>query len=661
MNTELLNILLIEDNSENAALIREMLAESAKEVFELYHADNLVTGLERLSVGGMDVILLSLHLAGSDGLKAYARVRAQAGELPIVALINLEDEQSASKLFENGIQDYLVKGQTNGRMLVFSIRYAMERMRAKRLLQKSETRFYKLIETMADAIIIVDAKGLVQFINPAGELLFNTTSAGFLGQPFGFPLVAEESTEIEFLSNREGPVIAEMRVVETEWEGRPAWLLSIRDITLRKELERSLEETGRQLKQSVIELESANKKILDNQKSLIENERLEVLLQMAASTAHELNQPLTVLLGNIGLLESFLDNPEELRECLNDIEDAGQKMSEIVKKVQTLRKYETKLYVDGLFIINLDHDMKILSVEDSDDDFEILINILEDNPRLSLIRARNINSALKRLERETVDLILLDHILPDGNGFSFLNRLRQNNMDIPVIIVTGQGNEIISSRLILEGAYDYIPKLLLTGDTGDVLKKSIANTLEKVSLESEIRHMHDKIQEMEIEDKLTGLYNRRHFQNVLKNEMERVKRYGHQLVLCMMDLDHFKKINDTYGHLGGDMVLIKIGAIMKKCFRETDVACRFGGEEFAVLMLNLNLEKAQCICDRFRKTVAEYQFRHEIHDFQVSISIGIAQYNSGKDKTRKYLIKRADDALYQAKEKGRNRVISNFI
>ena len=123
--------------------------------------------------------------------------------------------------------------------------------------------------------------------------------------------------------------------------------------------------------------------------------------------------------------------------------------------------------------------------------------------------------------------------------------------------------------------------------------------------------MHDKIQEMAIEDKLTGLYNRRHFQDMLDNEMARDRRYGHKLVLAMMDLDHFKRINDTYGHTTGDKVLKTIGKIVKKSFRENDVACRYGGEEFAILMPDLDLEKAKLVCDRLREKVAAYLFSYE--------------------------------------------------
>jgi diguanylate cyclase (GGDEF)-like protein len=156
-------------------------------------------------------------------------------------------------------------------------------------------------------------------------------------------------------------------------------------------------------------------------------------------------------------------------------------------------------------------------------------------------------------------------------------------------------------------------------------------------------------------DELTKLSNRRYFMGALEGELERVVRYKTEMVLVMIDLDHFKKVNDTYGHLAGDMVLSGIGKTLKEHARSNDLACRYGGEELAVILPNTNQDSACIAYERFRKMVEEYQFKHESNQFHMTASIGIASSNDSK--SLKDLIAHADQALYQAKETGRNKVV----
>ena len=648
-------VLLIEDNPGDAMLIKEMLEQSTEEVYVLEHVERLSMGLDRLSQGDIDVILLDLHLPDSHGMDTYITIRTHAGATPILALTGLQDEEMVANLFADGIQDYLVKGHTDSRMFLLSIRYAILRSQANVKLKASEARFRSLLGTMTDTVIIVDTHGVVQFMNPAGEKLFRTTIDDFVGQQFGFPLMAEDSAEIELFAWREDPVIAEMRAVETDWEGKPAFLASIRDITRRKKMEKAMAKTSRELEKTVLELEASNMKILENQSSMIAEARLKVLLEMAGTTAHEFNQPLAVLLGNIELLEALAGDPEECKDCIKDIAMAGRKIAKIVEKVQGIRKYETRDYVAGKAIINLEQSVKILSVEDVDDDFECIRSALaDDSLGITLKRARSIEIAREMMTRESFDLVFLDYILPDGDAFALFEMLQVKALDLPVIIITGQGNEVIASRFIREGAYDYIPKSRLSPS---VLNRSIQNTLEKVRLKREINHMTLKIQGMAFQDKLTGLYNRRHFETMVEKEMAGHRRYGHRLLVIMMDIDHFRQVNDTYGHVAGDMVLREMGMIIRDAFRENDTACRYGGEEFAVLMTHLGPEKGRCVCERLIKKVAECAFKYETSDVYITISVGIAEYMMDVDGKPEETIKRAIAALHQAKQEGGNRVI----
>lgn len=420
---------------------------------------------------------------------------------------------------------------------------------------------------------------------------------------------------------------------------------------------KSLERTSEELKRTVGELKRANQKIIEQQKALIEEERLKVLLQMTGATAHELNQPLMVLLGNLDLMKMNKDNPDQLARHMDRIEQSGTRIADIVKKIQTIRHYETKPYLGESSIINIDQNITLLSVEDSGDDYELIRAIYDDHNQVELTRAGNIKEALQILQQQQFDLILLDYILPDGNGFDFLRRKAEAGLETPVVIITGQGDEMIASQFIKEGAYDYLAKDWLSEKS---LSRAIINALEKARLKMDVKEVQNKMAEMSIRDDLTGVYNRRYFMEALEREVSKAKRYGSELVLCMFDLDHFKEVNDTYGHPAGDMVLREIGKMLKECVRQVDLICRYGGEEFAVILPNTQLEKARIVCERFRGIVNQHQFKYNSSQINITVSIGVAAFNHSIPESLNDLIAKSDEALYQAKAEGRNRVVENL-
>jgi diguanylate cyclase (GGDEF)-like protein/PAS domain S-box-containing protein len=164
----------------------------------------------------------------------------------------------------------------------------------------------------------------------------------------------------------------------------------------------------------------------------------------------------------------------------------------------------------------------------------------------------------------------------------------------------------------------------------------------------------DRLVSDSVTDALTGLYNRRYFNNNLKAESERSDRYGSYLSLILFDVDYFKKYNDTFGHTEGDKVLSMIGNIIKKCIRQSDSGCRYGGEEFAVILPQSNIDSARVVAEKIRKRVESETA--ESND-GVTISAGISQYLIKQNLTE--FLKNSDSALYKAKESGRNCVIHN--
>ena len=418
---------------------------------------------------------------------------------------------------------------------------------------------------------------------------------------------------------------------------------------------KKLQANNEKLNQMVAKLEAVNKTIREQQKSVIEEERLKVLLQMAGTTAHELNQPLMVLMGNIQLMEMDGDIPERLAERIQKINTAANRMADIVKKIQTLRRDQPKSYAGGKTILNLDQQVSILSIEDKDEDFDSIRRALDGNDQLSLDRAKSLKSAMAQIKKSKYDLIFLDYMLSDGNGLEFMETIFRKGIDIPVVVITGQGDELIASRIIQAGASDYLPKSKLSSKA---LLRIISNSLEKAGLKREMRIAQEKLAEMSIRDELTGMFNRRYFQESLDREIAGAQRYNHSLALCMIDLDHFKMVNDTHGHLCGDRVLQEFAHLLDESIRKYDVACRYGGEEFAMILPDTDHDKATALCERFRKRVKGHPFTYENETLHITASIGVTACVANDNTSGEQLIDLADKALYEAKNSGRDRVIA---
>lgn len=417
----------------------------------------------------------------------------------------------------------------------------------------------------------------------------------------------------------------------------------------------TLEKTMEHLRQTVGELKKANRKLIDQQKSVIEEERLKVLIQMAGATAHELSQPLMGLLGNIELMEMESDNPDNFRRHLDRVREAGHRISAIARKMQSIPHFETRSYQgNASSIINYDQKIKILYAEKSDEDFAAFQSLLSHHGQITLGRAKTLEESFALLKKNPMDLVFSDYFLPDGNGLDFIARMQGEEVDIPVVIITGKGDEMIASKVIQAGAYDYLPKSNLSDET---LTRAIGNALEKARLRAEVKEAHQMMCDMATKDELTGLFNRRHFMEALNREVSRAGRSRDDLVLCMLDLDHFKAVNDTHGHLMGDEVLATFGRMLKDIIRLSDLVCRYGGEEFAVILPDSDIEKAKVASERFRKLMGKHIFKCRTGEFSITVSIGIASLFSSKDQSPEQLVQCADQALYRAKEMGRNRVV----
>lgn len=166
-----------------------------------------------------------------------------------------------------------------------------------------------------------------------------------------------------------------------------------------------------------------------------------------------------------------------------------------------------------------------------------------------------------------------------------------------------------------------------------------------------------KLSLMATTDDLTGIWNRRYFMNAMAREIERVRRHGHVFSVLMLDIDHFKAINDRYGHASGDAVLKHLVSVVKEILRQTDITGRLGGEEFGMLLPETHLDGAVQLAERVRSTIEKSPAHHGGRDICYTVSIGVAAYQKGAADSVDTMLLKADNALYAAKEAGRNRVV----
>jgi PAS domain S-box-containing protein len=237
-----IEILLIDDDQSYCRLVKMALARAGQPArFAVETAGSLAEGLKYLNSRSFDLVLLDLGLPDSFGLETFDRVHSACPDISVVMVTGLEDLKISVEAIQKGASDYLVKGADSlTDILVRTILYALERKRAEEMLRLSEKNFRNIINNSADAIIVTDQKGLILFANPAAEAFFGWRSQELLGKDFEYPITAGRTAEMEVTRKCGGKALAELRTVETTWQGKTARLVSLRDITARKAAERKM-------------------------------------------------------------------------------------------------------------------------------------------------------------------------------------------------------------------------------------------------------------------------------------------------------------------------------------------------------------------------------------------------------------------------------------
>jgi len=293
---------------------------------------------------------------------------------------------------------------------------------------------------------------------------------------------------------------------------------------------------------------------------------------------------------------------------------------------------------------------KILIVDDDVKIARMLEMALRDD--YQVVSAHQPKRALELFHSGDFDLVLTDIKMPELSGFDILRAVKETNPAIEVILLTGETPDKAEPavKALQSGAHDYLLKPVRIKELKETIQSALSN--QRRQLEDK-RHLQELIR-LAYTDYLTGLSNRHNFESQFKLEFERSDRYERPLSCMILDIDDFKRINDAFGHRTGDQVLKQIGTLILNNFRSSDLKCRYGGEEFVLLIPEADHEVAMTVAEKLRRIVCREIFTFTESPFQVTASVGVATCWRRNFKSASDLIHAADLALIKAKREGKN-------
>ena len=290
--------------------------------------------------------------------------------------------------------------------------------------------------------------------------------------------------------------------------------------------------------------------------------------------------------------------------------------------------------------------LSVLIIEDHPDQRDLLAIVLQ-REGYRVVTAANGLEALEKLAQHEVHIALSDIMMPKMDGFELINKIRSNSAlrHIYIILITARIQEGDRVRGLDLGADDYITKPF-----------SFSELLARVRVGSRVVQYQQHLEYQTQIDSLTGLFNRRALEKKIGDEFERSKRYGHPLSVVILDIDNFKKINDTYGHHGGDAALVKISEILRERSRSSDFPSRLGGEEFVLVLPETDQDSAIQVARKFHEEIRSCSFGTVDKPFLLTVSMGLTSTTKKEYSDWRQMVADADCALYQAKNAGKDRI-----
>jgi two-component system cell cycle response regulator len=301
---------------------------------------------------------------------------------------------------------------------------------------------------------------------------------------------------------------------------------------------------------------------------------------------------------------------------------------------------------------------RILLIDDLDIDLQHLRKSITDaGMAVDICEARDGLEGLKAVLASPIDLVICDLVMPNMDGFKFLEMViaRPDLQDIPVIMLTAREDHKYKVAGLEHGACDYLIKPFDARELVARIKVQLKIKRQK----DQLKQTNQLLTELTSKDHLTQVNNRRSMLEILERELERSQRKEYPLSLVMFDLDHFKQVNDRFGHQAGDAVLQVIADLAGSHLRGYDSVARYGGEEFVLILPDTDRDGAFLVAERLRAKIELLTFAGELAPLRVTVSLGVATYPNQGISTVDELLRAADTLLYQAKRDGRNRVAAD--
>lgn len=275
----------------------------------------------------------------------------------------------------------------------------------------------------------------------------------------------------------------------------------------------------------------------------------------------------------------------------------------------------------------------------------------------------NGREALESFSKKFFPIVLTDWMMPEMDGLQLCRAIRKNISTgyVFIFMLTARGSTDDMVAALEAGADDYLTKPFNRAE----LIARLKTATRILELEKSLKDANEEIRILSITDTLTKCYNRTYMDEQLPKELKRAVRYHHPISLVMLDIDHFKKVNDTYGHQAGDEVLKELVKSINKLIRsDVDWVARYGGEEFLVVFPETNFERAAVLVERLRRAISQKTIQIKEEEIRITASFGVSGFTSStslKEISYEAMISLADKSLYQAKREGRNRVVGRAI
>lgn len=286
----------------------------------------------------------------------------------------------------------------------------------------------------------------------------------------------------------------------------------------------------------------------------------------------------------------------------------------------------------------------VLLVEDSPTDALLLREALSEERAVQFRTAHveRLADALRSLQEQQYDLILLDLGLPDSQGLDTFARVHEQAPQVPIVVLTGLDDDQLALRAVQAGAQDFLTKGRFDRYW---LVRNIRYALER-------HQMYLEVHALSLTDGLTGLYNRRGFTTLAEQQLKVARHTERGVILVYADLDRLKHINDTFGHQEGDRALVHAAELLERTFRASDILARIGGDEFAALAVRGSTEGIDAIPSRLQKAVSEFNVQHTL-PYELSISVGSMYFDPKTTTSIEEMMRRADQAMYEQKRRKR--------